>query len=390
MKKAPAYPWVFKPRFRRRAFGWKSQPAITRVKEAISEIKKVARQDKLLAAEGAVLFLERVSGALEQVDSSSGSIGNAVNRAVAELSAVIGAAPASEVQRQEWLERLWAAQQADDIPYIETLGEFWGQLCASPAMASRWADEFIGTLRTSWHVGGGYFAGTRNCLSALLKAERWDELLALLDRAPSYLQLDGMRVEILLAQGKTEQALESVMDGPGVQAAEAALLAQGDSAQAYARFALAANRKGTNLATFRAIVKKYPHVKPAQILADLVASTPGTEGKWFAAAKDFGFYAEAVQLAAATPCDPKTLTRAARDFLDKRPQFALDSGLLAIHWLLEGYGYDITAGDISQARAATMAAAARVGQESSIREKIQTMACKDSSVGQFVSRCLKP
>jgi len=63
MAKSPAHPWIFRARFRRHAFGWKSQPAITRIKEAVSEIKKVARTDEVLAAEGAVLFLEKVSPA---------------------------------------------------------------------------------------------------------------------------------------------------------------------------------------------------------------------------------------------------------------------------------------------------------------------------------------
>lgn len=73
------YKWRFSTRFRRHAFGWQSQPAITRVKEAVSEIQVVARHDQLLAAEGAVLLLERLSPALEHVDSSSGAIGSAVN-----------------------------------------------------------------------------------------------------------------------------------------------------------------------------------------------------------------------------------------------------------------------------------------------------------------------
>jgi len=46
------YKWQFAPRFRRHAFGWKSQPAIKRVKEAVSEIKKVARMDGAMVAEG--------------------------------------------------------------------------------------------------------------------------------------------------------------------------------------------------------------------------------------------------------------------------------------------------------------------------------------------------
>jgi len=35
-----AHKWEFKARFRRHAFGWQSQPAIVRIKQAIAEIKK--------------------------------------------------------------------------------------------------------------------------------------------------------------------------------------------------------------------------------------------------------------------------------------------------------------------------------------------------------------
>jgi hypothetical protein len=57
--------WNFAARFRRNAFGWRSQPALVRVKEAVAEIKKTARKNPVLAAEGAVLFLEKVSPALD-------------------------------------------------------------------------------------------------------------------------------------------------------------------------------------------------------------------------------------------------------------------------------------------------------------------------------------
>ena len=93
--KFSAHKWEFRARFRRHAFGWKSQPAIKRIKEAVSEIKLVARGDELLAAEGAVLFLEKVSPALERVDSSSGAIGTAVNNAVAAVVDIIASAPRS-------------------------------------------------------------------------------------------------------------------------------------------------------------------------------------------------------------------------------------------------------------------------------------------------------
>jgi hypothetical protein len=115
MPKARGHSWRFKTRFRRHAFEWKSQPAITRLQEALFEIEQVARLDPVLAAEGAIALLERISPALEQVDSSSGAIGSAVNRAIAELAAVIAGAPADVSTRAAWLDRLFEAHAADQI-----------------------------------------------------------------------------------------------------------------------------------------------------------------------------------------------------------------------------------------------------------------------------------
>jgi hypothetical protein len=109
--------FTFRARFRRHAFGWRSQPAIKRIKEAASEIKKAARKDPVLGGEGAVLFLEKISPAIEQVDSSSGAIGTAVNNAIEALVPIIARAPVDGKQRDNWLERLWHAVEADDIPY---------------------------------------------------------------------------------------------------------------------------------------------------------------------------------------------------------------------------------------------------------------------------------
>jgi hypothetical protein len=103
---APPHKWAFRALFKKHAFGWRSQPAIQRIKEAVSEIKKVARTDPVHAADGAVLFIEKLSPALEHVDGSSGAIGTAVNNAIAALASIIAAAPADEATRQRWLERL--------------------------------------------------------------------------------------------------------------------------------------------------------------------------------------------------------------------------------------------------------------------------------------------
>ena len=114
MAKAERHKWAFRARFRRNAFGWKSQPAIKRIKEAVSEIKQVARKDEVLAAEGAVLFLQKLSPALERIDSSSGAIGTAVNNTIAALVPIIARAPADAKVREKWLERLFEAHGGPD------------------------------------------------------------------------------------------------------------------------------------------------------------------------------------------------------------------------------------------------------------------------------------
>ena len=173
--KAAVHPWAFRARFRRDAFGWKSQPAITRVREAVAEIKKVAKKEPLVAAEGAVLFLERVSPALTHVDSSSGAIGSAVSHAVAELTRVLAEAPADVRTRDAWLERLYEAHAADRVPYIESLADHWAELCVTKEIAARWADRLTGITSNALSPDPnmrGHYHGTTMCLTALYRAER--------------------------------------------------------------------------------------------------------------------------------------------------------------------------------------------------------------------------
>jgi hypothetical protein len=94
----PTHKWTFAPRFRRNSFGWQSQPAIKRVKEALSEIKKVAKKDKALAAEGAVTFIEKLVPAIEEVDSSSGAMGATVYKSLAQLAQLIAKADVDDAQ----------------------------------------------------------------------------------------------------------------------------------------------------------------------------------------------------------------------------------------------------------------------------------------------------
>jgi len=95
----PKHQWAFRPRFRVNGFGWRADLPIRRIREAISEIRKVKRKDAVLAADGAVLFLEKLSPSLMQVDSSSGAIGTAVNHAIATLVPMIAHAHGVEAYR---------------------------------------------------------------------------------------------------------------------------------------------------------------------------------------------------------------------------------------------------------------------------------------------------
>lgn len=368
-----AHKWQFAPRFRRHAFGWRSDTPIQRIKEALSEIKQVARKEPLLAAEGAVTLLEKLSPALAQVDSSSGALGSAVNKAIDTLVPLIVKADVEPKLRQRWLNRLWQALQDDEIPYLDLLGDYWGELCVTPELASHWANEFMPVVESIWSLaapGHGYFKGTSACLASLYAAGRFDELLALIDRAPfKWWHNRRWGVKALAAMGKKAEAIRYAEDSRGLndpgwqiaEACEAVLLSSGLAEEAYRRYAIAANQGTTNLATFRAITKKYPHVPPEQVLRDLIAGTPGAEGKWFAAAKEAGMFELAAELAHTSPTDPRTLTRAARDFATEQPQFALNAALSALRWIARGHGYEITGADILDAAHALQQACTQAG-----------------------------
>ncbi|MFW8600228.1 hypothetical protein ACOHYD_01930 [Desulfobacterota bacterium M19] len=396
------YKWTFTSRFRRHAYGWRSQTPIKRIKEAVSEIKSASRKDPILGAEGAVLLLSKLSPALEHVDSSSGAVGTAVNNAIKALVPIIANAPADIPTRKKWLKHLWKAVEADDIPYIETLIEHWGALCQNTKLASTWADTLMSPVKITWsekrRAGGGYFKGTPACLSSLLAAGRNQEIMDLLALAPYkswYNRKWG--VKALAAMGKKAEALRYAEDSRDnysspveiAEVCEEILLSSGLSDESYSRYAIDANKKTTYLATFRAIAKKYPDKEARNILSDLVADSPGQEGKWFAAAKSIGLYKEAIELANKTPCAPKTLTRAARDMKTKEPNFAVEAGVTALRWLTAGYGYEITGIDVWNAYNFTMEAAVNAGCQQKVKERIKELVKQDTSDSHFVSQILK-
>jgi len=236
--------------------------------------QKVAKKDPVVGAEGAIRLMEKLWPALEYIDTSSGALGSAVNKALDAL-----------------------------IP-----------IC--------WSDP----------NPGRYFHGGTACLSCLLEAGQYQELLELLelDRHPMW-----------------------------------------------------------HYRRYPCVSRRYPMKDKSQILADLIATTPGEEGKWFATAKDLKLYDLALELANRSHCDPKTLTRAARDYLDSEPVFSLGSALAAFRWLSEGWGYEVTSADVVEAYDRAIDAASRLNKIDDVTGQIrQLVESKESASMQFVRQAL--
>ena len=390
--------WQFPARIRPNAFSWKSSAlAVQRIREALGEIRGVARHDRILAAEGAIRLIERLSPALEHVDSSSGSLGNAVNGAIQALVPLIAAAPVSSTVRERWLERLYAAHERDDIPYIETLTDHWGELCVTRELAGTWADRLLEITRLALSPDRsvrGHYHGVTACLDALLWAGRYAELYDVL-KSERIWHYKRWAVKALASEGKADVAIELAESSRGPwtndtdvnRLCEGILVSQGCLEEAYRRYGLYAHRAGTHLATFRAVAKAYPGIPRHQVLLDLIQTTPGEEGKWFATAKELGLYDLAVRLAHESPCDPRTLTRAARDFADTQPHFAHGAGFAALYWLTLGQGYEITSLDVWAAYHGTLKAAGNLGHAGDTQARIRQLVAQMPQ-GSFVRQVL--
>ncbi|WP_310564327.1 hypothetical protein [Hydrogenophaga sp.] len=394
--------WAFRTRFRRGAFGWKgTQLATGRINEALTEIRAVARHDTACAAEGAVLLLEKLSPALCQIDSSSGALGNATYAAIQELAPLISQAPVSTKVRQKWLDRLFDAIQEDDPPYIESLGDYWGDLCATKELASAWADQLLPTLKNVLRERKrgtyAFFSSTTLCYSALFKANRHDQILELLamDPRPIWPYL-VWGAKVLATRGQIDEAIAYLRERAGsttsetsiARFAEEELLKAGRRAEAFNQYALLANQANTHIATFRALAKKYPELAKDKLLDHLIASTPGEPGKWFATAKTLKLFEQATRLAWATPCDPKTLNRAARDHLKTQPDFAMQCALASLHWMSMGHGFELTGLDVLEAHRFAIEAAAVTQQTQQARTSIEQVLASDGPMVAWMQRSL--
>ncbi len=402
MTKPEKHKWTFPARFRSGVYSWKaSRLACRRLREAVSEIKKVARKDPVLGAEGAVRLMEKIWPALAHVDSSSGALGSAVNKTLDALIPIIIDAPADDKTRNQWLDRLWQAMADDGVDYLGPVGDRWGEICGLAEVAGQWADDLVSTLRSCWtdQNPGHYFHGATACLSCLLVAERYQVLLDLLElHRYSMWHYRRYGVEALLALGRKADAVRYAEASRGLnqpdsvidRACEEILISSGMHEKAYQRYGLNAAVGNSYIARFRAVAKRYPAKDKSQILTDLIAATPGEEGKWFATAKELELFDLALELAKRTHCDPKTLTRAARDYHDTEPAFALGAAMAALHWLSQGWGYEVTSADVVEAYERALDAASRLNNVDAVKGRIrQLVESNESSSVQFVRQSLR-
>ena len=340
--------------------------------------------------------------ALEHIDTSSGALGSAVNKALDTLIPIIVEAPADKKARNKWLNRLWQAMADDGVDYLSPVGDRWGEICGPVDEVGKWADDLVSTLRSCWSDPnpGRYFHDATACLSCLLVAGRYQELLELLEldhRHPMW-HYRRYGVEALLALGRKTDAVQYAEVSRGLnqpdsvidQACEEILISSGLHKVVYQRYGLGAAVGNSYISRFCAIAKRYPMKDKSQILSDLIATTPEEEGKWFATAKDLKLYDLALELANRSHCDPKTLTRAARDYLDTEPAFALGSAMAALRWLSEGWGYEVTSADVVESYDRALDAASRLNKIDDVTGQIrQLIESNESASMLFVRQSLQ-
>jgi len=382
------YKWTFRTKFRARALGWRgSKTAISHLKTSVSEIRKVSRSDPLAAGEGVVVLMERLWPAFQDIDTSTGALGNAVNKTLYTLIPLPIAAPADPKTRSKWLQRLCEAVQEDGVEYLHPLEERWGEVAVYPELMNEYADRLRFMVRRNWsdETPGGYVRGTTICLSCLLEVGRYSDLLELLGHArPTFWSYRRFGAEALLRQGLHDAALAYAEDSRDPSLAryddplidrfcEDLLINIGREEDAYQRFGLKTGSGATYLSIYNATLRRYPSRDKRKVLLDLIAAR-GQSGKWFAAAKNGGFLDIALECAASRDAEPATLIRAARDFAATEPRFATQVSLLAMRGLLNGSGYDPGPEDMLTACDHFLAAARELGEQDWAMEQVAVLA----------------
>lgn len=377
----------------RKTAGQPARLVVGHLHRAIGELRRVTRRDPGRAVEGSLVCLERIPAAVEPVEDPLGSVAAEVVRAVDAVVPLLAAAPEEGVDAR--LQRLWALLQADGQGRLGRLGEHWGTLCGGVARAGAWALRLRPALASEP-------AGTATavaCLSSHVSAGMLDETLSLLAERPVDVWPERQfGVLALAARGEVDAALAYAgssnplghrHDREIAAVCERVLLDAGRRDEAYRRFAAAAHARQNCLQTFKGLARVYPEVPPSQLLADLIATSEGHEGRWFATACALRFYELAAELATRSPSDPRTLCRHGLDRLDADPEFACAVALAALKWIAAGYGVEISGDDLFQAYDLACGAGERLGAAEQTRGRVWAALDQPTAAAAWAQQLLR-
>ncbi len=374
------------------------KPAQEALVRALRELRALRRGSPCAANEALVEWLVSIPAALREVHDPERSLARQIQRALTELMPWLGLAAASEEIRGAWAGRLWPVLLADESEFLEGVGDAWG-LLTGPKLAAEWASRLYPELHCAWSKGHDDRA-SRACLSALIAAERYRDVLELLAlRTIGIWPERRFGVIALAALGRVDDSIDYARDsnllGHAYQQAiaeqcEQVLLAAGDRHRAYVEFAHSANHRQNYLQTFRSLTRKYPEREPSTILSDLIEASPGLEGRWFATARSLRFFNLAAEIAQRAPCDPRTLNRAAGERLAHDPGFAYDVAVASLRWIAEGHGYLIDGADVFAAYDIAVDAARRLGRLALLREQIAVICEGMHASAEWIRRLITP
>lgn len=365
---------------------------VGRLHRAVGELRRVRRRDPGRALAGAVLCVELVPAAVEPVEDPLASLAAEVVRTIDALAPLLD----DEADRDARLERLAALLAADGQGRIARLGEHWGALCGAPERARAWALRLQPALEELAAPPGLAAA----CLSSHVAAGMNDEALALLAARPLALWPERQfGVRALAARGEVDAAIAyAAASNPLGHAyareiarvCEEVMLAAGRREEAYRRFAFSAWARQNCLQSFKALARGYPEVPPAQLLSDLIEHEPGGEGRWFATACSLRFFELALEIAARSPCDPRTLRRQGSARLDVDPAFARAAGLAALQWIAAGHGVEISGDDVFAAYDLVRDAAGRLGEPARSAAQIRAVLDQPTAAAAWAQQLLGP
>jgi hypothetical protein len=361
------------------------------LQRAVGELRRAARRDPRRAGEGGVVLVERLAAAIEVVEDPVGTLAGAVARTLDQVAPVIAGGP--DDARDGWLARLWVALAADEAGHLRRLAEHWGALCGTSERAATWAERLLPAARE-----GLATAASVACLAGQVAAGRGEAALELLAQRPVEVWPERQfGVLALAARGEVDAALAYARTsnplGHGhaqaiARVCEAVLRAAGRDEEAYRGFAFAAHARQNCRLTFEALRRAYPAVAPSELLADLLAASPGQEGRWFATACALRFFALAAEIAERSPCDPRTLLRAGLGRLDADPEFAREVAVAALRWTCGGHGVEIAGDDVYAAFDLARAAAERTGEAPRTRSRIAAACDQPHPAAQWVQGLL--